>query len=203
MAITPGPVGATTIAGFRTHTNDWNSSNTGAALTTGDAFEMRLEGVPKPKPIYSENVGVVGGVGLQRMGLTLSKYELSGDIKVNGLFACNALSRMIACWFGAETTTSLGGSPTAYSHLFTIATNSAFVGNWAYVENLLAHDSPMTKAQSLGFDWEPGMQPVITVGLVADTLQDVPLASPLVGQEHQVYFRDTHFILQRTTLVQA
>lgn len=161
MATTAAQVGATLLAGFRTHTNDWNATNTGAALTTTDALEIRPEGIPHMEAEYAPNLGVYGGVGMQRIGLSVATYKCMGPIKINGLFSCHALARLIACWFGAEETTLLGSG--AYSHVLTIAANSPYVGNFAYRENQLCHDIPMTKVDEVDFEWEPGQIPTVTV----------------------------------------
>ena len=179
MPLTTFAVGAPAVAGFRTHTNNWNTTNTGVALTTGDALEFLLDGAPTTKPVYAENASVYGGVGVQRAGLGASKLEWEGPVKFNGMFL-SALSRFFALFFGTETTASLGSG--AYSHLFTLAVNSQMVGNFAWIDNLLCHDIPMCKVQSLEFEFEAGQIPTVTVGLIGKReLTDGSGANTLAG----------------------
>lgn len=165
MAQTGMVLTQTCMSGFRTHTNDWESSNTGAALTTGDALPLTLSGIMQTEVEYSENDAVIGGVGLRREPIVRT-YKCEGTAKFTNLFACNGIARMIACWFGAEAAQSSLGSG-AYLHLFTIAANTEYVGDFAVYDNLLVHDFTMTKIESLEFEWEYGAIPTVTVGMVA------------------------------------
>lgn len=163
MATTTAAVGATLVAGFRTHTNDWNTVYTGAALTTGDALELHPDISLAMRAKYSPNAGIYGGIGLPRVGLSVESYETVGSIKVNGRFL-SAISRLFALFFGAETTALVAGA--AYSHLFTWTANSQYLGTFAYFANLLCHDFPMVKVSSLTFTFETGKIPVVEIGLI-------------------------------------
>lgn len=164
MAAGTKAYGAACTAAFKTHTNNWETGGlNGTLLGSGDALEILLAGIPTPENDYQENEGVVAGIGIKRPGrIKTTKWE--GSIKANALYAC-ALRRMIAAWFGDETTTSLGSG--AYSHLFVPLANSTIVGNWCHDDYVLSHDVPFCKVQSLEFDWEGvGAIPTMTVGLI-------------------------------------
>lgn len=162
MAASGGQLPATIVAGFRTHTNDWNTTNTGALISTGDAVDMRLDGAPVPKPKYAENTGVYGGVGWQRMGLPASQVEWGGPVTFNARFY-SALTRMFAVFFGAETVAAIGSG--AYTHAFTMASKPAWVGNFSYNDFLMCHDIAMVKVKGLEFEWNEGQIPKVTVDM--------------------------------------
>ena len=61
--------GALALAGAKTHTNPWNSSDTGTALSTGDGFEYYLQGAPKTSVGMAPNESATGTIPLQKQGL--------------------------------------------------------------------------------------------------------------------------------------
>lgn len=161
MGLATYAIGAPAVAGFRFHTNDWNSTNTGAALTTGDGFELLPSGVPRTTVMMSEVDSVTGGVGIKRYPVKGSE-EFKGSLKMPASYS--GPQRMIAGFYGADTTSSLGSG--AYSHLLTFTNNSTYSGTLAWTDNLVCHDCSMTKIESYGVDWKEGALGVFEFGVV-------------------------------------
>jgi len=147
MSLTSYAAGATCYAGFKTHTNDWNTTNTGVQLGAGDGLELLPNGVPRTATVMAENTALIGGgPGVQRYP-TKATESIEGAATFNWNYS--GPQRLIASLFGVEVASSLGSG--GYSHLFTLGNNSSIVGNFAWTDNLRCHDLNMAKVEAITF----------------------------------------------------
>lgn len=160
MAMTAYGHGTEAVWGFKTHTGNWNTVDTGTALSTGDGFPVLLAGVPKTTTEIAANNSAPGTLAIQKPGVK-TREGVAGSFKSLAQFNCDALLRMFACHYGAEATAQQGGT-TAYNHAFTYATNTALVGNLAGTDNIRLRDFPMTKIMAFEIEIMEGEIGVVT-----------------------------------------
>jgi hypothetical protein len=149
MSLTSYALGASAVAGFKTHTNDWNTTNTGVDLGANDALEILMQGAPRSAVGMSENLSATGGVGIRKYPVKAT--ENSGP------------QRLWALLYGTEAVAANGSG---YDHTMTWATNSTGTGNLAWTDNLVCHDIPMLKVNGLTFESAEGQIATLTANVV-------------------------------------
>lgn len=149
MSLSTYALGQRAIGGFKFHTADWNTTNTGTALGSGDGIEWLYKGTPKTKVIWTDNTRSTGGAAIQYKREKVQE-EFDGSFSVNAGFRLN--QRLVAAVYGTDTTTLISG--TAYSHLMTFNSIMGGVnGNLGWTDNLNLHDCAMFRVESIDFDW--------------------------------------------------
>lgn len=143
MAVTSYSHGVAANFGFRTHTNAWNTTNTGVAHTTGDMFESPLAGFPRTTSEGAENNAATGGVGV-RWSSIKTREGIIGQVPAYLGFNTLAIARMIACVHGDETTAQVAAT-TAYTHTFGWARSSSYVGCLVATDALRLREIAMCK----------------------------------------------------------
>jgi hypothetical protein len=161
MALTSFALGSKSFAAAKFHSNDWNSTNTGTALGTGDGFEMLPSGAPRTTIVWADNESLPGGAAL--MHPRVKRQEMvEGSFTINAIFTHGL--RPIASWWGAEAVAAGGG--TGYVHTFTLSPSSTYVYNLLWSDNLVAHDIPMCKTESLSFNWDDANLGTVEIGVI-------------------------------------
>jgi hypothetical protein len=156
-------LGALGKAGFATHLNAWDTTDTGVALSTGDMIEMLPTGFPNEKTTSDPNVAI-HGTGLQAREVVTTK-AIDGPINCYLNFY-SAVSRIMACLFGTEATSVLT-SAQSWSHLMTTnEENTAIHGTLAATDNLVARDIMHCKPESAQLVFEQGKIAMGTFGML-------------------------------------
>lgn len=161
MSVPSFRAGTPAVAGFKFHQESWDTQD-GAALGSGDGFEILMAGTAKPIIEPSLNQSATGGVGIQKYPV-LAHYSVENGWRQ--IIGYATIARVLAGVWGADAVTDLTAG--AYRHYITWALANQGIGSFAYTDYLVCHDFGNSKLQGVTLSWEEGNIGEMDVALVA------------------------------------